>query len=368
MSTKKDKFTSKDKNYMRIAINLANSRKGLTGDNPSVGCLIVKKDEIISIGQTGFNGRPHAEVNAIKNSYHNISGSKMYISLEPCNHYGKTPPCTKSIIKSGINEVFYTIDDVDKRVKGKSFKILKSKNIKVKKGLLKKEAMKLYESYFINKKLKLPFVTAKIAITHNNLIYSERSKRITSYDTDKLSHYLRYKNDAIMISGKTLNIDNPKLNCRLLGYENFSPKRIIIDRDLDIKFNKYIYKSAKKNNTIIFHNSSNFFKIKSFKKKGIKLIKTRLNKDKRLDLTIILKKIFSLGIRNLLVEGGDKITKHMLNKKLINQFYLFKSSKSFSKMGNYVAFTSNKILKSKYKIQSKIISKLAKDNITIYKR
>ena len=122
MSTKKDKFTSKDKNYMRLALNLARSRKGLTGDNPSVGCVIVKDEKIISIGQTGVNGRPHAESNAIKNSFENLNGSKMYVTLEPCNHYGKTPPCTNIIIKSGINEVFYSIDDIDKKVKGKSLK------------------------------------------------------------------------------------------------------------------------------------------------------------------------------------------------------------------------------------------------------
>ena len=131
MSTKKDKFSSKDKNYMKLAINLARSRRGLTGENPSVGCLIVRDDKIISIGQTGFNGRPHAETNAINNSFQNLTGAKMYVTLEPCNHYGRTPPCTKSIIKSGINEVIYSIDDIDNKVKGKSFKILSKKRIKV---------------------------------------------------------------------------------------------------------------------------------------------------------------------------------------------------------------------------------------------
>ena len=123
MSTKKDKFSSKDKKYMKLAINLAGARKGLTGDNPSVGCLIVKNDKIISIGQTSFNGRPHAEYNAIINSSEKLKDSKMYVTLEPCNHYGKTPPCTNSIIESGISEIIYGMDDIDKKVKGKSFKI-----------------------------------------------------------------------------------------------------------------------------------------------------------------------------------------------------------------------------------------------------
>ena len=130
MSTKRDNFSDKDRNFMKLALNLARARLGLTGNNPSVGCVIVKNNKIISIGQTGFNGRPHAEYNAIKNSFENLQGSKMYITLEPCNHYGKTPPCTKKIISSGINEVFYSINDVDKKVKGKSFKILKKKKYK----------------------------------------------------------------------------------------------------------------------------------------------------------------------------------------------------------------------------------------------
>ena len=175
----------------------------------------------------------------------------MYVTLEPCNHYGKTPPCTTSIIKSGIKELFYSINDIDDKVKGKSFKILSINNIKVKKNLLKK-ALDLYDSYIINRKFKLPFVTAKIAVSKNKLIYSEGIKRITGKTLDKVSHYLRFKNDAIMISSKTLNTDNPKLNCRLIGYENFSPKRVILDRNLDMNLNTYIFKSTKKNNTIIF--------------------------------------------------------------------------------------------------------------------
>jgi len=368
MSTKKDKFSQKDKNYMKLAIYLARARKGLTGENPSVGCLIVKNDKIISIGQTGFNGRPHAESNAINNAFQDISGSKMYVTLEPCNHYGKTPPCTKNIIKSGINEVFYSINDIDNKVKGKSYKILSKKNIKVKKGLLKKEAIDLYDSYIINRKYKMPFVTGKIAVSKNNLIYSERTKRITSLISDKTSHYLRFKHDAILISSKTLNIDNPKLNCRLKGFENFSPKRIILDRDLDIKLNTYIFKSTNNNNTIIFHNSNNSSKIKILKKKGMILVKSRLDNNRKFRFKAILKKLFLLGVKNLLVEGGDKITKDMLNHRFVNVFYLFKSPKILSKTNKHVIFTSNGILKNKYKIKSKISSKLAKDSITIYKR
>ena len=145
MSTKKDKFTKKDSFYMNLAFNLARDRSGLTGKNPPVGCVIVKNDEIISIGQTGLKGRPHAEFNAIKSCKKNLKGSTLYVSLEPCTHYGKTPPCANLIIKSKIKKVIFSIIDIDKRARGKSIKLFKSKNILVKKGLLKKEGNKIYK-------------------------------------------------------------------------------------------------------------------------------------------------------------------------------------------------------------------------------
>ena len=368
MSTKKDKFTSRDKDYMKLALNLAWSRNGLTGENPSVGCVIVKNNKVISIGQTGINGRPHAEYNAIKHSYENLKDSKMYVTLEPCNHYGKTPPCTNEIINSGINEVFYCIQDIDKRVKGKSLQILAKNKIKVQNGLLHAEAKNLYNAYTINRIKKLPYVTGKIAISKNNLIYSKGTKNITDDISNRLTHYLRYKNDAIMISSKTLNIDNPRLSCRLHGFEKFSPKRVVLDKDLEIKLTSFIFKSAKKNNTIIIHDSKNLSKINILKRKGIKLINFKLNNKKYFDLKKILKYLYTLDIRHLLVEGGDKITKNFLRNKLINKFYLFKSPKKLSKAKNFLSFTGLSILSKKNIFKYKISSKLAKDTITIYKR
>ena len=221
MSTKKDKFSKKDKLYMELALDLAKSREGHTGPNPSVGCVVVKNDKIISIGQTSLKGRPHAEYNAINNCHENMEGSKMYVTLEPCCHHGKTSPCTSAIIKAKVGEVIYSIDDIDKRVNGKSKKILKSKKIIVKTGLLKEKITEFYRSYFYNKKNKLPFITGKIAISKNNLIYSKGNKKITNSLSDNFTHLLRYKNDSIMVSCKTLNKDNSKLNDRLKSLKNF---------------------------------------------------------------------------------------------------------------------------------------------------
>jgi len=368
MSIKKNKFTKKDIHYMNLALNLARARQSFTGLNPSVGCVIVKNDQIISIGQTGYVGRPHAEYNAINNSLENLKGSKMYVTLEPCNHHGQTPPCTNEIIKNKISKVIFSIEDVDKKVKGKSFKILKSKNIIVKKGLLKKEINDFYTPYFFNRKNKIPYVTGKIAISKNNLIYSKGTKKITDIHSNNFTHLLRYRNDSLLISYKTLNIDNPKLNCRLKGLNNFSPKRIILDNNLEMKTSSYVFKTANKKNTIIFYKNANKSKILIFKKKGIKLIKSNLIKNRYFNFKLILKKLYNLGCRNLLVEGGNDLSKSILKKKLFNQFYLFKSPKKLSKLVPNKDFNCFKDLSQNYKIRSKININFSKDLITLYKK
>ena len=367
MSTKKDKFSTRDKLYMELALKLAKSQHGHTGSNPSVGCVIVKHNKIISIGQTSINGRPHAEFNAIQNSIDDLNGSKMYVTLEPCCHYGSTPPCTNLIVKSKISEVIYSIPDIDVRVKNKSFKILQSKKIKVRKGLLKKKVKNFYSTYFFNRKKKLPYVTGKIAVSKNNLIYSKLDKKITNIKADKFTHLLRYKNDSLMISYKTLNNDNPKLSCRLNGLKKYSPKRIILDSKLNTNINSYIIKTANKSNTIIFYNKADNSQILSFKKKGINLIRTKIDNKGRFDFKTILRKLYKLNCRNLLVEGGDKLTNYLLRNKIFNSFYLYKSNKKLSKKTEYLNFNSLNLLKQKYKKKINLKLDLGKNKITLYK-
>ena len=367
MSTKKDNFSVKDKFYMELALDLAKARQGHTGTNPSVGCLIVKNDKIISIGQTSINGRPHAELNAIKNCPENLNGSTMYVTLEPCCHYGKTAPCTSSIIKSKIAKVIYSVKDIDKRVNGKSKKILTEKKIITKSGLLNHKIKQFYLPYFYNKTKELPYVTGKIAISKNNLIYSKSHKRITNKHSDKLTHLLRYKNDSIMITSKTANIDNPKLNCRLKKLK-FIPKRIILDKQLNLNNSSYLFKTAMKDKTVVFYNKADKKKINKFKKNKIDLIKTKIYKNRKFVIINILKKLYKLGLRNILIEGGDELTKYLIKNKLFNQFYLFKSPKILSKTTKYKEFTSLKSLKKNYKYNEILKSNFGKDLVTLYKK
>ena len=368
MSTKKDKFSLKDKLYMEIALKLARSRFGHTGTNPSVGCVIVKDNKIISIGQTSINGRPHAEFNAINNSIENLNGATMYVTLEPCCHYGLTPPCTNLIIKSKISEVIYSVPDVDTRVKNKSFKVLRSKNIIVKKGLLEKKIKNFYSSYFLNRKKKLPYVTGKLAVSKNNLIYSKFDKKITNVHADKFTHLLRYKNDSLMITYKTLNKDNPKLNCRLKFLKKYSPKRIILDNKLMTDVNSFIVKTANKLNTIFFYNQANKSKVLDFKKRRVKLIRSKIDKHGRFDIKTILKTLYKLDCRNLLIEGGDKLTYHLLKNKIFDEFYYYKSSKKLLKKKEFLNFNSFDLLKLKYKDKINLKLNLGNNKITLYKK
>ncbi len=340
MSLRKDKSSEKNKAFMRLALELANQNKGLTGLNPSVGCVVTYKDEIISYGKTDINGRPHAEVVALKNNKINFKNSNMYVTLEPCIHYGKTPPCTNIIIKKKIKLVNYSIEDFDKRTAKKTKSVLKKNNILAKIGLIKNEANQFYKDYKFSKFNDIPYVTGK------------------------LSHLLRYRNQAILTSYKTINSDNPNLNCRIQGLEKFSPVKFIIDKDLKTKTNSNVLK-PNSNKTYIFHNKKDKNMINKFKNKNAKLIFMKIENN-CFDLNTILKKIYSLGYANLLVESGPNLLKSFLNNNLINDFYLFKADNKIN-LKNSVALNSFiDLLSKKFKKRSQINTFLDKEKLFRY--
>ncbi|MFL2887261.1 MAG: bifunctional diaminohydroxyphosphoribosylaminopyrimidine deaminase/5-amino-6-(5-phosphoribosylamino)uracil reductase RibD [Candidatus Pelagibacter sp.] len=364
MSLKKDSYSNFDKNAMKLAIRLAINNNGLTGTNPSVGCVIAKNNRIISYAATGINGRPHAETIAIKNSKDNYK-SVIYITLEPCSHYGKTPPCTKTIIKSGLKKVNFSVSDIDPRSSNKSKKILKANKIITKSGLLRNEVKKLYKSYSFTKRYKLPYITGKLACASNFYILKNRSN-ITNEHSRKLSHLLRYKNQGIMTSFKTVNSDNPKLTCRLNGLEKFSPSRFIIDKNLKINMNSFIVNNSKKIKTFVFHNSKNKEKIKKLKEKGLKLIKQESNINGQINIKKLFKKIYSLGIHSLLVECGKNLTSNILTEGLFNEFYLFKSNKAIKSLKKINVKNIYKMLNQNYQNKNNVKTYLDKDILIHY--
>ena len=363
MSLRKDKSSENNKAFMKLALELAKQNKGLTGLNPSVGCVVTYKDEIISFAKTDINGRPHAEVIALKNNKINFKNSTMYVTLEPCIHYGQTPPCTKTIINKKIKTVNYSIEDFDKRTAKKTKRVLKKNKILANIGLIKNEVNKFYKDYKFSKSNDIPYTIGKLAVSKNNRIYLFK-KKITNEHSHKVSHLLRYRNQAILTSYKTINSDNPNLDCRILGLEKFSPVKFIIDKDLSTKINSNILK-LNSNKTYIFHNIKNKNIINKFKYKNAKLIFMNI-KNNKFDLNIILKKIYSLGYANLLVESGPNLLKSFLNHNLINDFYLFKADNKINLKNTVSANSLIDLLSKKFKKRSQVNTFLDKEKLFRY--
>ena len=318
---------------MNLALMQANKNLGNTKTNPSVGCVIVKNNCVINGACTGISGRPHAESIALSKFKSINKKSDLYVTLEPCSHYGKTPPCVKKIIKSKINRVFFSINDPDLRSYDKSCKLLKKNKIIVKKGILTKKVKNFYKSYFNYKKKALPFVTAKIAVSKDFYTINKKNRWITNDYSRARVHLMRSKHDCVLTGINTIISDNPLLTCRILGLENKSPTRVILDRNLKIPIKSNIIKTSKKIKTLIIYNNGNKKKILMLKKLRIKLIKMKLTINKDFNLKEVLLKLRILGFSRIFLESGIKLMTNFFKEKLINDFQLFISNKNLKKQG-----------------------------------
>ena len=341
--------------FSNIAFNLAEKNLGKTKDNPSVGCVIVKNSSVISSGCTSLNGRPHAEFNALNKNI-NFKGSHMYVTLEPCTHYGVTPPCTNLIKKKKISKVFYSFNDPDKRTNKKAAKILN--NVAQIKQISKRFKY-FYESYFLNKNKNYPLIDAKLAISKDYFTVNKRDKWITNARSRKVSHLIRSKYDCIISTSESINKDNSMLNCRIKGLDNFKPHLVIIDRYLKIKKNLKLFELSKKRKTYVVTMSKNKKKIQFLTNKRCKIISINDLKDNR-DFKILTKKLFNLGLRRILVESGLIFLKILLKQKLINNLFIFQSNKKLSKNGSK-KFKINSTLN--FKLQKQIKVNLDEDKL-----
>ena len=351
---------------MRLALDQAKRTLGNTKKNPAVGCVIVKNQHVISAGYTSIYGRPHAEQNAINFSKINLKNSELYVTLEPCSHFGNTPPCVNSIIKSKIKKVIFSINDPDPRSFNKCSKKLKSNDIHVINGILKNEIKIFYRSYHKSKQSNLPFVTCKLAISKDFYTINKRNKWITNDLSRGRVHLMRASHDCIMTSSKTIMDDNPRLTCRVDGLKNRSPSRIILDKKLNLPINSKIIKESSKYKTIIFYNKINKKKIKLLKKLKIKIFWIPLNKEHNLDLEKTLIQAKKMGYSRILIESGATLAGSFLNNNLVDDFKLFISNKNLKKQGGgEVKDLLKLLLKNKKIIKEKV--NLFGDKLLSYK-
>ena len=334
--------------YLNLAFHLAERNLGKTKLNPSVGTVIVKNGIVISTGVTSLNGRPHSEFNALYN-LKNCSGASLYTTLEPCTHHGKTPPCVNLIIKKKIKNVYYAFEDPDVRTFKKAKKIFKSSGINSKLIHIKKYN-KFYKSYFINKKLSLPFVTAKIAISKDYFTIDKKNKWITNNNSRKISHLLRNKHDCILSTSKSINCDDSLLNCRINGLDNYKPDLFIIDLNLKLKKKLSLNNLIRKRKTFLVTYKKNINKVSAYKKRGYKIILMNELKNQN-DFNLFYKKIYKMGYSRILIETGLTFLNNLLINKKIHDLYVFKSEKKLGKNGvnnstsEYIKKLNPKLLK-----------------------
>lgn len=326
-----------DEKFINLALNLSLKNIGVTSENPCVGCVIVKDSIILATGITSISGRPHAEINAINKIIDKniLKNSTLYVSLEPCSHYGKTSPCVDEIIKYQFKKVVIASIDPDFRVNGAGIKKMQDAGIEVVVGVCQKKMEKINRGFFSAKKFGIPFVTMKIASSFDGKIATKtnQSKWITCQKSREFAHNLRSKNQAIIIGGNTIKHDNPLLNTRLEGLENISPIPIIISKNINFSFNEKIFTENKSPQKIIITNADNLNKNQNLQNwlkqnDGHKAFYIEDLGDKNhnfINLKLALKELIKLNINSVLVEGGGQIFSEFLRQNLVDELIWIKS-------------------------------------------
>ncbi|MCX5665737.1 MAG: bifunctional diaminohydroxyphosphoribosylaminopyrimidine deaminase/5-amino-6-(5-phosphoribosylamino)uracil reductase RibD [Candidatus Omnitrophica bacterium] len=292
-----------DPKYMALAIALAKKAEGMTSPNPIVGAVIVRKGKIVGRGYHKRAGLAHAEINALRQAGAKARGATLYVTLEPCDHFGRTPPCTKAIIKSGINRVVIAMKDPNPINNGNGIRRLNRHGIKTKVGILAKDAFDINRPYikFITK--NIPFVTVKVAQSLDGKIATRSgdSKWISSEKSRRYVHKLREMADAVMVGANTVRRDDPLLLSR--SSRDKQPVRVIVSGRSAIPSGAKIFSEKHKYPVIV--------------------VRPDARSGKRVDLLKLLKALAKNSITNILVEGGGELIASLLEKKLVDRLLVF---------------------------------------------
>lgn len=318
-----------DETYMRMALELAEQGRGWTSPNPMVGTVIVKDGTVVGKGFHQAAGAPHAEINALNDAGEKASGATLYVSLEPCNHTGRTPPCTQAILKSGIKRVVAGMQDPDPRVTGGGLSFLKSEGLDVSVGVCEDECRRLNEIFIKYVTTSLPFVILKCAATLDGYIATRTgdSKWITNSLSRQFVHELRHAVDAIMVGIGTVLKDNPQLTTRLEGRRGSDPVRIVLDTHLAIPHDAGLLHISSDSDTLIVTGSAvSAEKRRVLEKPGVRFLALN-DKGGKIDLTSLVRELGRMGITSLLIEGGSQVNSSALRAGIVDKIYMFYGSK-----------------------------------------
>lgn len=360
-------MTERDEQFMAEAVRLSLSRSGATGDNPAVGAVLVSdksgKARIIGRGATAAGGRPHAETQALAQAGAAAAGATLYVTLEPCCHFGKTPPCTEALIKAGIKRAVIAVADPDQRVCGQGIAALRQARIEVKLGCLAAEAAQSMAAYLCRRKFGRPFITVKLAVSADGCIgrKGEGQVEISGAPARRAAHWLRAGHDGVLIGIGTALADNPRLDCRLLGANaaeicaaqqkpllpgaalprgqfpaertSALPIRLVLDTHLRLPLNSHLAQSAKAQPVwLLCGQAADKDKERALAAAGCRIFRCA-ESGGQIDLQQALALLWAEGLHSVLVEGGTKIIQNFWDKRLIDQLILFKSAEIIGAQG-----------------------------------
>jgi len=314
----KKEENSADRKFMEIALDLAT--KGHTSPNPRVGCVIVKNGKIVGKGYHKRAGMKHAEIEALLDAGKDANGSTMYVTLEPCNHYGRTPPCTKAILKAGVKKVIAAMEDPNPLVSGKGLEELRKGGVVTECGLLEEEVVRLNKGYNKYMKTGLPFVTLKMAMSLDGKVATKTgdSKWISGKKSRKLVHEMRSNSDAVMVGVGTVLSDNPRLTSRIRDGKD--PLRIVIDTLLKSPVDSNIFNDS--NCLVVTSSLADDAKRKMFEKNGIDVLVIGASGG-GIHLMDVMRVLGKRGIQSILIEGGPNIAGSAIDEGIVDELVLF---------------------------------------------
>lgn len=316
-----------DRGHMRAALGLARRGLGRVWPNPSVGCVLVADGRVIGRGHTAHGGRPHAETQALIMAGPASKGATAYVTLEPCSHYGVTPPCAQSLINAGVTRVVVAMQDPDPRVSGRGLAMLRNKGIEVLLGLENEAAMALNAGFVSRIERGRPLITLKIASSLDGRIATHlgESQWITGPAARALGHFLRADHDAILIGSGTALADNPRLDCRLPGLGSASPLPIVIDGHLVLPLTGHLVANAAKRPLwVLTRNDNDAARCAAMAGCGVELIEIP-PREGRIDLNLAMKALGDRGITRVLVEAGGHLAAALLRAQLVDRLIWFRA-------------------------------------------